>query len=338
MECSNIKNLVSLYIDNQIDEKVRLEFEKHLNSCASCSHELDAISEAVNMLRSIPQTELPTNFKEDLHQKLVKVKEEEKHKRKLFSIKNSYIKALSTVAACALIIFALRGLFFNGVLYKSSADESLNNSMMSESATMAGNSQGIARKTESSKASEGYKQSEALTSGAAETEDNVGVRSFSAASDTSNAEEEINNAATMGKAEVPAVQNRGRHEDISNAAPKESGVATDGIVKVEITINRDVVKAEVVEDIVRNFEIENEMLSEGEQEKFQFSTSKINNKTSEDDITIIEFSIESSSYISLMDKLTTAMEELNLKIEYDNPVLIDEVNLKYNAKANIIIE
>jgi hypothetical protein len=68
---------------------------------------------------------LPDNFKDELHEKLIKVKENEFSAGKLFFIKNRYIRAISTVAAGVLIIFVLKGILFDGFLLKTKYDKSL---------------------------------------------------------------------------------------------------------------------------------------------------------------------------------------------------------------------
>ena len=138
MDCDYAKKLISLYIDNEMDEKERSEFEEHISSCEACRNELNAISETVKLLRSIPQVELPSSFKKELHEKLVKVKEEENRNRRrgLFFIRNSYLKAVSTIAAGAFVIFALRGLFFSNFMTKSDISKSTSDSAIPEAAIM----------------------------------------------------------------------------------------------------------------------------------------------------------------------------------------------------------
>ncbi|HHV97235.1 MAG TPA: hypothetical protein GXX37_12330 [Clostridiaceae bacterium] len=118
MNCEQVKDSISHYIDNELDEKECSEFEKHIKSCEACRNELNEILETVELLRSIPQVELPSNFKQELHEKLIKVKEEEEEKSRkkkgLLFFRNSYFKTISSVAAVVLIIFAIRGLFFGG--------------------------------------------------------------------------------------------------------------------------------------------------------------------------------------------------------------------------------
>ena len=121
-----------------MDERARIEFEEHISICSSCREEMQDIIKVVNMLRSLPEAELPEDFSEKLHQKLVRVKEEELHGRKwlpakLFTVKNSYLKALSTVAAGALVIFALKGIFFNGFLNRNKIAKLENSTKMSKS-------------------------------------------------------------------------------------------------------------------------------------------------------------------------------------------------------------
>jgi anti-sigma factor RsiW len=116
MDCKQIIDLISMYVDSELDERQKAEFEEHVSQCSSCKEELNDILKVLEVLHSIPEVDLPDNFKDELHEKLIKVKENEFSTGKLFFIKNRYIRAISTVAAGVLIIFVLKGILFDGFL------------------------------------------------------------------------------------------------------------------------------------------------------------------------------------------------------------------------------
>ncbi len=125
MDCKQVINLISMYVDCELDESQKAKFEEHVNQCPSCKEELNDILKVLEILHSIPEVDLPASFKDELHEKLIQVKENEFSTGKLSFIKSRYIRALSTVAAGALIIFVLKGIFFDGFFLKTKYDKSM---------------------------------------------------------------------------------------------------------------------------------------------------------------------------------------------------------------------
>lgn len=71
MRCEDIREIISLYIDNELNEEESKEIEKHLKSCEECNREYEDLLTIKRLLSEAPQVELPDNFKEELHKKLV---------------------------------------------------------------------------------------------------------------------------------------------------------------------------------------------------------------------------------------------------------------------------
>ncbi|WP_432408887.1 DUF4349 domain-containing protein [Wukongibacter sp. M2B1] len=78
MRCEEVRDFLSLYIDNELDDKEIAEIEKHLQSCEECNREYEDLLTIQKLLSETPQIELPHNFKAELHQKLVECVSEEK--------------------------------------------------------------------------------------------------------------------------------------------------------------------------------------------------------------------------------------------------------------------
>jgi len=108
-----------MYVDCELDEEQKAKFKEHVSKCLSCEEELNDMLEVIEILHSIPEVDLPDNFKDELHEKLIKVKEKEFSTKKLFFIKNRYIKVFSTIAAGVLIIFVLKGILYDDVFNKT---------------------------------------------------------------------------------------------------------------------------------------------------------------------------------------------------------------------------
>lgn len=348
MKCDDAKKLISLYIDNEMDEKIHSEFEDHIKTCKTCRDELNAISKTVELLRSIPQVELPVNFKEELHEKLVKLKEENQKSRKgLFFIKNKYIKAVSTIAAGAFVIFALRGLFFNNFLAKSSLNQAKGDAEITKAVETENVSESYDLSDQVADLSQAYTGENAI-----QADEILSMRSFIAEGD-----EDINSddkavvkenenfklnmmeekASTIPDYTMPEKVDRGEAGGISMASfgiqPRqnavyftEDAILKDAAVRVRINIYNDAVKVGVVEEIVQNYKTWNVIAN----------NDNIDNKN--DNISIIEFNIKGLDYESLVSKLNTEIDKLNLIVEYDNPVLLQEVEPKYREYSTQLEE
>ncbi|MCG8538929.1 MAG: DUF4349 domain-containing protein [Clostridia bacterium] len=71
MRCENFREIISLYIDNELNQEETIEIEKHLQVCEKCSREYEDLLTVKKLLSETPQVELPENFKIELHKKLV---------------------------------------------------------------------------------------------------------------------------------------------------------------------------------------------------------------------------------------------------------------------------
>lgn len=113
--CEEVLELLSLYIDKELDDVTVKAVEEHIESCSSCKAELCQLIEIVKMCNDIDEVELPDNFKESLHQKLVleqenmiiKMQENKKTIRKM-------MKTVASVAAMFILVFAAYGLMNTG--------------------------------------------------------------------------------------------------------------------------------------------------------------------------------------------------------------------------------
>lgn len=112
--CSEIMELMSLYIDNELDDLSRKELEKHIKSCESCRKDLDELKEIVGILSSNEEVELPAGFKENLHGKLMEEKKNQKSKSKLVLFRRKYLSIASSIAAGLILMFIVRTYMFTG--------------------------------------------------------------------------------------------------------------------------------------------------------------------------------------------------------------------------------
>lgn len=125
-KCSEIKDCISLYIDNELDPDELKAFEEHMAACADCRSELDEMMQIVGLCKDIPEVELPENFKAELHIKLLEVHGQTQKAGKPPFFYSGYFKLFSSVAAVFLLVFLIRGLYgfdlFQGTKTSNSAD------------------------------------------------------------------------------------------------------------------------------------------------------------------------------------------------------------------------
>ena len=90
--CDEFRDLMSEYIDDELDSKILFSFENHINSCESCMEELNQLKQTILAVNSLEQIELPTNFARETIKRikdetipinLVNIKRREIRKRKL---------------------------------------------------------------------------------------------------------------------------------------------------------------------------------------------------------------------------------------------------------------
>lgn len=71
MNCKEIKDLFSLYIDDELNEEERLLVEEHLQKCEDCQKELEEYKKIIQVLNEIPEEEPPLGYCKRLHEKLL---------------------------------------------------------------------------------------------------------------------------------------------------------------------------------------------------------------------------------------------------------------------------
>ena len=117
--CSDINELMTGYIDNELDSDRLRMFEEHLGSCESCRSDVEQIKQTVQYCKAISDEELPEGFMEALHNRLVEVKDSietgdgPKEKSDFIKKRNRYIGIFSSIAAGLLVFVFLRGMTGN---------------------------------------------------------------------------------------------------------------------------------------------------------------------------------------------------------------------------------
>lgn len=111
MECAQVQELLSEYLDEMLGSSLKEEVEKHLAACDKCKKEYNLLKNIINQCNNICDEDLPDGF----HEKLCSAisKEAESRKSERFGWVRKYYKA---VAALVVIALSLGYIINSGVL------------------------------------------------------------------------------------------------------------------------------------------------------------------------------------------------------------------------------
>lgn len=76
MQCNDIREMLSAYIDGVLDEPEMLVVEDHIRICSFCSQELTALRETVKLLNSLGEVRPPEGFRSQVLLRLEAIPEE----------------------------------------------------------------------------------------------------------------------------------------------------------------------------------------------------------------------------------------------------------------------
>ena len=132
INCSNARENICAYIDNELGIDERLSFEKHITSCKECKNELDEMSQIVGLCKNLPQQELPVDFKMELHEKLLAVAGRQEVSVKNIKRSKSFLftKTFASIAAGILLIFLAGSFYRFGLFTQMKAQDSANSALM----------------------------------------------------------------------------------------------------------------------------------------------------------------------------------------------------------------
>lgn len=124
MKCEAVQSMISSYIDKDLNDIEKQEFEKHLSECPKCREEFESLYEIAAICGSFEEIDLPSDFRTDLHQRLLK--EKKKQFGGFFGIKG--MKAVTGLVAAVLVIAIGigSGSLFNGKATKSASEQAPN--------------------------------------------------------------------------------------------------------------------------------------------------------------------------------------------------------------------
>ncbi len=110
LKCEETRELMSLFIDNELTDAEQAVFNKHITTCSQCKQELKLLQDIVAVFNTVEEVELPDDFKEQLHGKLVKTKKSIQQTNPPW-YRNW--RTYSGIAACILIAVSLKTLGYS---------------------------------------------------------------------------------------------------------------------------------------------------------------------------------------------------------------------------------
>lgn len=102
MNCNDIKDMLPLYIDEELDDKEKKLVEEHIEKCENCRKEFEEYKKIIYMLQNMFEEEPPKGYCKRLHEKLLKVKIQKK-----VNTRNIWVKYGSIAAVFVLVVSAI---------------------------------------------------------------------------------------------------------------------------------------------------------------------------------------------------------------------------------------
>ncbi len=105
MKCTQIKKLLSPYLENELSQKKKAEVEAHLEICPSCTSELDHLKKVSLLLSSLPELEIRPELQARLYSLPAQLALQPRRRIRLleFFLKPSAQPVIA--AACILLVF-----------------------------------------------------------------------------------------------------------------------------------------------------------------------------------------------------------------------------------------
>lgn len=130
MNCNEVRDNLSLYIDDELNDVEKKLMDEHLKNCTECSKELEEYRKIIQALSELPEEEPPAGYCKRLHEKLLNVSSETKNGAEITKIKEipkkQYIKFKWVKyggMAAALVLVVLVASLNNGLRMGKSSNE-----------------------------------------------------------------------------------------------------------------------------------------------------------------------------------------------------------------------
>jgi len=107
-DCSEIRNLLSEYLDDALDAKAKALADEHLRTCPACRKELDSLKTLVKGIGSLESVKAPADFLDRLHKRMERPSKISQMREWLFyPLRVKIPLQLAGAAVIALILFSI---------------------------------------------------------------------------------------------------------------------------------------------------------------------------------------------------------------------------------------
>ena len=110
--CEKFEELLTLYIDHELDNTVMKQVEEHLKSCTECNNTFIMLSQIVSTCSHLEEVDPPEDFHQKLHQRLLEEKQRATG-NKFVLLGNKYLRVASSIAAGLLLVVLLKDFWPN---------------------------------------------------------------------------------------------------------------------------------------------------------------------------------------------------------------------------------
>jgi len=312
--CCEINEWISLYTDNMLDRDSLAEFEEHIVTCRSCRKELEDTACVVGACKDLLEDDLPVNFKDELHDRLIREKEKHEQLSKTALMRNRYIRICSTVAACLLIAVLAKGLLFDNYFNLSGANMGAKSESAAPNQIAAAKDEMIASNSSEIKRGESNEQFGIIAKSKEDFSGEVERVESARSAQTQNRTD----ALSMGSGTSKAAMNR--NENILISTDGDTGVIVEKVLKLAADnaaeyYDENMLKSSDTSDTAKydaigneaklNFKVKNSLYE-------QFISSLKAGFNSAD----IEIGIVNEEDLSVkMNELNTKLNEFNSKID-----------------------
>ena len=70
IDCKHVWNYISAYIDGDVDQQLRAQIDRHLETCEICSAVLDSTRNVVILIADDRVFEMPAGYSQRLHSRI----------------------------------------------------------------------------------------------------------------------------------------------------------------------------------------------------------------------------------------------------------------------------
>ena len=120
-KCKSISRKMDMYIDGMLSEKESVDFLDHIAKCESCRNEFNALKYMLSLAKEIEDKDPPESLKENVIE-MIRKNELIKESKSIFVKRNTFFKAVSTVAAGIAVVFLVYILVGNGFMSSQKSD------------------------------------------------------------------------------------------------------------------------------------------------------------------------------------------------------------------------